>query len=95
MKICKSNLCNNQNFASQFLNEQPNCERNQVVQPQNLVLSKLSVDLSPSASKCYACENCNTTDLGRIVNCSQDGSYGMKNACYVIKFLRKNLKIKK
>jgi hypothetical protein len=73
-KACNTSLCNDNTFAASFYSENSTCERNQLVQQQDNVLSRQSIDNAPSVSKCFVCENCNTFDIGQIQNCSNNNN---------------------
>ena len=94
-RICTTSLCNDQALATQLFNDASKCEMNKVVQPQNIALTKLSVDLSPSVTKCYGCNNCNTSFIGEIQYCNNSENYSSnkKYSCQVMIFNFNNLNI--
>lgn len=84
-KACNSNLCNNASLGLEFLNDNSTCENSLTIPKEKNIFPKSVVENAPSVTRCYSCNNCNTSTKGEIQYCNSSQYYNSKYVCQVKK----------
>ena len=82
---CNTDLCNTFGFSNTMLSY--TCEFNKTLKLPSALIYPHRRGLAASIRQCFFCNQCNTTNPGVIVNCTDSFPSTVKTACQVIFFL--------